>query len=58
MTQVNTGHPNPKDLIRDIQEFVKNTPPDVVKRMRDRQAEGREPQSPESMGELMTKRLG
>ncbi len=58
MTQTKTERPNPKQVVQDIEEFVNNPPPEVVERMRQMHQKRQELQSPASLGELMTKRLG
>ena len=58
MTQESRERPNPKEVVKDVEEFVENTPPDVVRRMRQMQDERREVHSPANLGDLMTKRLG
>ena len=34
MTSQTTGHPDPKEVARKVQEMVQNPPPEVVERMR------------------------
>ena len=58
MTQENSERRDPKEVAREVEEFVRNTPPEVIKRMRQMREERQQVHSPGSLGELMTKRLG
>ena len=58
MTQQNSERPSPKEVAKGVEEFVKNTPPDVVRKMREMHEERRQGQSLGNSGNLMTRRLG
>ena len=58
MEETNRERPNPKQLVREVERFVNNPPPEVVERMRQMHQKRQELPSSASLGELMTKRLG
>ena len=58
MTQQNGNHLDTKQIARQIEELVNQTPPEVIERMRKRLEERRHLQAGANSGELMNKRTG
>lgn len=58
MTQQSGSHLNTKEIARKIEEFVNQTPPEVMERMKKRLEERRHLQAGANSGELMNKRTG
>ena len=58
MQTENNERPDPKEIAREVEEFVRNTPPDVLRRMRQMREERRQVQSPSNAGVSISKRLG
>lgn len=56
MTQQEKQQPDPKEVAKEVEEFVRNTPSEVLVRMRLMQEGRRQVHSPSSVGGLMTKR--
>ena len=58
MTQNKGNQPEPKEIARQVEQLVKQTPPEVIERMKQRLEERRSSSVMDASGELMTKRVG